>query len=360
MEILKSKKMFSLAFLMLGVLILSGCGVSNQISKVPTFKLSQSIWKSTDGGASWELKNKGEGKANAENVDVLSFAINPFDGDNVYVGLRKGGILETKDGGETWKFINNYTSIKVYGLALSPADGKTLYASGVWNNTGKIFKTEDDGENWTELYTSPSVGPIVASLTIDPKNPNVIYAGTDKNEAIKSTDGGATWKNIYLANNPVMNFVIDSADSNLIYFIDYAGQVFRSEDGGNNVEDISNKISDSLKSFGRGEFKIIRTDPNRAGHVYLAGADGIMMSADKGETWTEILALNNPENFPIRALAINPKNSDEMVYAMDQATYKSVDGGKTWKTFQFDNKMKANVLEYSLAKEGELYIGFTK
>jgi hypothetical protein len=45
---------------------------------------------------------------------------------------------------------------------------------------------------------------------------------------------------------------------------------------------------------------------------------------------------------------------------MDQATYKSVDGGKTWKTFQFDNKMKANVLEYSLAKEGELYIGFTK
>jgi len=360
MIIFKTKKILLGIVLALGILILSGCGVSNQISKVPTFKLSQSIWKSADGGASWELKNKGEGKANAENVDVLSFTMNPFDSNNVFVGLRKGGILETVDGGETWKFIDNYISVKVYGLALSPADGKTLYASGVWQNKGKIFKTQNEGETWTELYTSPTVGPIVISLVIDPKNTNIIYATTDTNEAIKSADGGETWKNIYLTDEPILKFVIDAEDSKLVYFLDNAGRIFRSFDGGEKFEDISKKVNDSITSFGRGQFKVIRTDPNRAGHIYLAGADGIMRSVDKGETWEEIVALNNPEDFPVRALAINPKNSDEMVYAMDQATYKSVDGGKTWKTFQFDNKMIANVLEYNSAKEGELYIGFTK
>ena len=355
------RKILAIPFLLFLFLILSGCGInSNQIAKIPTFKLSPSVWKSIDGGADWEVKNKGEGKANAESIDILSFAVNPFDGNNVFVGLRKGGILETTDGGETWKFISNYNSIKVYGLAFSPIDGKTLYAAGVWQNKGKIFKTNDDGENWTELYTSPSVGPIIISLMIDPKNSNVLYATTDTKEAIKSMDGGMTWKNIYLADDPILKFVIDAADSNLIYFLDNSGKVFRSKDGGSNFEDISKNINKEKFSFSRGEFNVIRTDPTNSGHLYLAGADGIMLSKDKGKTWKEILALNNPEDFPIRALAINPKNSNEMVYAMDQATYKSIDGGKTWKTFQFDNKMKANVLEYNSAKEGELYVGFTK
>jgi photosystem II stability/assembly factor-like uncharacterized protein len=256
--------------------------------------------------------------------------------------------------------LKGYISEKVYGLALSPADGKTLYASGVWQGTGKIFKTEDDGENWTEIYTSPASGPIVISLIIDPKNSNVIYATTDKKEAIKSTDGGATWKNIYLADNPILKFAIDAKNSNLVYFITTGGKVFQSYDGGENFEDITKKISKDSFSFSNGKFNVLRTDPTQSSHVYLAGAGGIMLSTDAGENWQEVLALNNPENFPVRALAINPKNSDEIVYAMDQATYKSTDGGKNWKTFQFDNNLKANILEYNSSVSGELYIGFTK
>ncbi|HRY82931.1 MAG TPA: hypothetical protein P5232_04530 [Candidatus Moranbacteria bacterium] len=351
------KKILFISAGLLVALVFSGC-VSNKTTAVPTFTLTQSVWKSTDGGANWEAKNKGEGKANATDIDILSFAINPYDVNNVYVGLRKGGILETTDGGTTWKFIN-YQSEKVYGLALSPTDGRTLYASGVWQGTGKIFKTQDEGKNWTEIYTSPSAGPIVISLIIDKKNPNVIYATTSEKEAIKSMDGGATWKNIYLSEDPILKIVIDVANSNLLYFITNSGNIFRSKDAGASFEDISGKINKESFSFNSGKFSVIKTDPVFPNRVYLAGADGIMMSADGGEKWQEILALNNPENFPIRALAISPKNSSEIVYAMDQATYKSIDGGKNWKTFQFDNKMKANILEYN-PNGGELYLGFTK
>jgi photosystem II stability/assembly factor-like uncharacterized protein len=348
--------------LFLIALVFSGC-TSSKTTVIPTFTLNQSIWKSTDGGANWEVKNKGEGKANVTNADVLSVAFNSFDGNNIYVGLRAGGILETIDGGTTWKFIN-YTSEKVYGLALSPTDGRTLYASGVWQGTGKIFKTQDDGKNWTEIYTSPSPGPLIISLVIDKKNANIIYATTSTKEAIKSTDGGTTWKNIYLSDDPIVKISIDAFNSKLLYFMTSAGKILRSKDGGENFEDISGKISKDFFSFGNGRFSILKVDPSKANNVYLAGSAGIMLSKDGGESWQGILALNNVENFPIRALAISPKNSEEnseeIVYAMDQATYKSVDGGKNWKTFQFNNKMKASIMEYNPAGEGELYIGFAK
>ncbi|PIP28489.1 MAG: hypothetical protein COX29_00950 [Candidatus Moranbacteria bacterium CG23_combo_of_CG06-09_8_20_14_all_35_22] len=352
------KKILSIAVASFLVLIFSGCA-NNKTTTVPKFTLSQSIWKSIDGGADWQVKNKGEGKANIKEMDILSLAFNPYDKNNIYVGLRSGGILETIDGGETWKFMN-YTSEKVYGLALSPADGRTLYASGVWQGTGKMFKTQDRGENWTEIYTSPSAGPLIISLAIDPKNSNIIYATTSEKEAIKSMDGGTTWRNILLADEPIIKIVLDSKNSNLIYFLATTGKVLRSKDAGVSFEDISGKISGDFFSFSRRGFTSIETDPTRADYVYLAGEAGILMSKDSGETWQEILALNNPENFPIKALAINPKNPNEMVYAMNQATYKSVDGGKTWKTFQFDNKMKANILEYNPTEGTELYIGFTK
>lgn len=352
------KKILSIAVASFLVLIFSGC-TSTKTTTVPTFTLSQSIWKSIDGGVDWKVKNKGEGKANIAEIDVLSFAINPYDANNLYVGLRKGGILETRNGGETWEFMN-FISEKVYGLAISPIDGRTLYASGVWQGTGKIFKTEDDGKNWTEIYTSPSSGPIVISLVIDQKNSKNIYIATSEKELIKSMDGGATWRNIYLSDDPIVKIALDSANSNLVYFLTNNGKILQSKDAGEKIEDISENINKEAFSFGNWQYKILKTDPTRANTVYLAGADGIMKSSDAGEKWEEVLALNNPENFPIRALAINPKNSSEIVYAMDQATYKSLDAGKTWKTFQFSNKMKANILEYNPTEGTQLYIGFTK
>ncbi|MDO9231695.1 MAG: hypothetical protein Q7U36_04445 [bacterium] len=352
------KKTLSITIASFLVLIFAGCANSKNAT-VPTFTVSQSIWKSIDGGADWKVKNKGEGKANIAEIDVLSFAINPYDANNLYVGLRKGGILETRNGGETWEFMN-FVSEKVYGLAIDPIDGRTLYASGVWQGTGKIFKTEDDGKNWKEIYTSPSAGPILISLVIDQKNSKNIYVATSEKEVIKSTDGGTTWRNIYLSDDPIVRIAIDSANSNLVYFLTNGGKILRSKDAGEKIEDISENIKKESFSFGNGQYKVLKTDPTRSNVVYLAGADGIMKSLDGGEKWEEVWALNDPENFPIRALAINPKNSSEIVYAMDRAVYKSIDAGKTWKTFEFDNKMKANILEYNPTEGTQLYIGFTK
>ncbi len=342
-------------------LIFSGCSLAPQSGSggVGTFTFSDSIWKSTDGGTTWQVENKGTGKANTTGVAVLSMTINPYDGNNAYVGLKSGGIMETKDGGDTWSFLN-FQSEKVYGLALDPMTGKTLYASAVWKGTGKIFKTTDDGDTWKEIYTSPANGPLVISLLIDKKSPSTLYATTSDNQVNKSVDGGMSWKNIYNAPAPILKIAEDANNKDLLYALTTTGTVFRTNDGGATFEDISANVGKATDSSGSGGNAVIETDPSVGNRIYLAGSNGLLVSDDAGGTWRAISTLNNSQTFPLKALAINPQNPKEIICGATQAAYKSVDGGNTWVTFQFDNKLALRVFRYNPSNPNEIYLGFNK
>jgi photosystem II stability/assembly factor-like uncharacterized protein len=347
-------KYVSLLIISTAILLFSGC---NGNSQEGGFVFSPSLWKSTDGGKTWEVKNAGVGAANIKNVDVLSIAVNPSDGQNIYAGLREGGILMTENGGESWKFMN-FQSEKVYGLAVGPANGRTLYASGVWQGTGKIFKTEDVGENWKEIYTSPGKGPIVISITLDKNRPNTIFVTTSENEALKSEDQGQSWKNIFIANSPIIGMAIDAQNSDLVYVITDSSQILRSRDGGANFEDISAKIKNISSGFSGRQFKLLKADPKSPNEAYLAGEGGIAVSRDAGETWKSIPALNDSQKFPITALLVSP--TDSIVYGSAQASYVSADkaGQTDWVTFQFNTPKKINVINYDLQNPQIIYAGF--
>ena len=356
------KKILVVSAVIISGLALAGCGTApNNKTQggISTFTLSQSLWRSDDGGLTWAAKNKGEGKSNANNVDILSFAVDPTNGNHVYAGLRSGGILETTNAGDTWKFIN-FQSTKVYGLAVD-ATGGTLYASGVWQGTGKMFKTMDDGTTWKEIYTSSSAGPLVISLMIDKHNSNILYATTSDNQVIKSSDGGSSWRNAYQTNSPVLKVAIDAGNSSLVYFITQSGLLYQSKDAGATFQDMTDQISKTVKgSYAGRNFDVLATDPTRAGQVYLAGAGGIVLSQDSGATWKKIAALNDTQSFPIKALAIDPNNSSNLIYGSNQATYRSTDGGITWTTSQFEGKLNVNALAYNPQNPSVIYAGFTK
>lgn len=320
------------------------------------FVFSPTIRKTTDGGKTWEIKNKGIGRANTKNVNVLSFAINPSDNSNIYVGLRSGGILETTDGGETWRFIN-YQSEKVYGLTVSPLGGGTLYASGVWDGTGKMFRTQDRGEKWEEIYTNPSKGPLIISLMYDKRNPDLLYASSSDEQAFKSTDSGSSWQNMYVADSPILRIELDAGDSNLIYLLTDSGILYRSTDRGEEFTRMNEKITATMKGYGGNQFSTMAADPRVSGRLYLGGAGGLIVSNDAGETWYKIDILNDPRKFPVRTLAINPNRAGEIIYGAAQAVYKSADFGENWVTNQFTNNV--NALRYDPADPDTIYAGFT-
>ncbi len=84
-------------------------------------------------------------------------------------------------------------------MAVDPRDGNVVYAGTA---SGGVWKTVDGGVNWKPLTDDqPSLS--IGSLVLDKNNPSTIYAGTgdrsynnaccDGAGILKSTDAGATW-----------------------------------------------------------------------------------------------------------------------------------------------------------------------
>lgn len=203
--------------------------------------------KSTDGGKTWELKVKNiivdhkdvhTGKncygeypvaiIDPNNSNRLLLATSGGGGGTLSdPNMRGGGVYESTDGAETWSqkissTMNGYTTHALvfdpsntqsfyYGTAASPASYDEADPNKIWVTKGLIYKTADNGTNWTELPTGFIKHTRLMSIMIDPRNTQKITAATstilrnsgapntiadDQMGLLQTTDGGTTWKRI--------------------------------------------------------------------------------------------------------------------------------------------------------------------
>lgn len=346
------KKYLSIALLTISLAVLSGCSSMPNIDSAST----GSIWKTENDGVTWEVKNQSGAKKTVPLADVLSIAVSPFDPNVALFGTRSNGIIKTEDGGESLE-TTNFTSAKVYGLEISPIDKDTIYASGVVSGRGKIFKSADFGKNWDEIYTSAANGPLVISLEIDRNNPDVIFITTNDNQLIKTSDGGRTWKNLFMAPSPILKTAVNRGDSSFVYFITDGSKVYRSKNGGESPEDISKQALTGIK--GQIQINALITDPYNPGWVYIGGSMGILRSKNFGDTWEKIGILNDPNRFPVKTIVISPVNPQDIIYSAAQAVYKSTDDGIHWATSQLVSSQFINVMKYSSSNTNIIYLGLS-
>lgn len=346
------KKIFYILGLFLFTLAFSGCslpGTGGSSGGVA------SLFISNDGGTTWRAVENEEQRIFS--ASILSIETDPSNPDLVYAGMKGEGILKSEDKGVSWNYLN-FQSIKVYGLAVDPANTQVIYASGVWQGRGKIFKSLDRGENWKEIYTMPADGPLIISMAIGRNNTDILYAGSSEGQLVKTEDGGDTWENIFKDSDPIIGLALDKFNDNLVYLATTGTSSFRSSDGGKTFSEMSDSIEESIDR-GR-NFEIVKTDPNNGSWVYLAGEDGLILSRDGGENWEEINVLSNTENFPVHAFDINPWNSKEIIYGSARALYKSVNGGETWTTHQFETSNLIKEIEYDSFDPSTIFIGFVE
>ncbi len=81
---------------------------------------------------------------------VTALAINPNTPDTLYAGTQNSGVFKSTDGGAIWNLVNTgLTNTTVNALAIDPMTPNTLYAG-----TGRgVFKSTDGGANWTALMS---------------------------------------------------------------------------------------------------------------------------------------------------------------------------------------------------------------
>ena len=152
------------------------------------FQDTAMVRKSTDGGATWNTMQKfGHVKG------VTSVVIDPRDPDqNVFAGVAAdtGRVWSSNDGGQNWQEPNtlfNFTNVHV--LAADPTQPLVAYA-GIWG--GGTYKTTDGGQKWKRLTNDPTVS--ASAILPDPRIPSIItLADRTAPRIFKTMNNGATW-----------------------------------------------------------------------------------------------------------------------------------------------------------------------
>lgn len=198
------------------------------------------LWKSADGGSTWLQKNQG-----LTYMNLTTVVINPSNtnmilvgtGHRPYGGTAGGGIFKSTDGGDTWHKVSipNYP---INSIVINPSSTNIMYAATFG---GGVYKSTDSGETWSQSNSGIGNNDVYA-LAINPNQPDTLYAGVNPFYAdptgpetsvtvFKTTDGGASWKNVLL-DTDVEWIMLDPANPNNVYEGNHGGYISWSLDGG--------------------------------------------------------------------------------------------------------------------------------
>jgi len=349
-------KYVKIASIVLALVFLTGCSLGSSGN-------DGGMYRSDDGGKTFSPKNSinQSGKAgNISRVDVLSIAVNPQNGDEIYIGTKASGILKTVDAGENWQSlkVSEATAEKVYAIAVDQNDPKIVYATVLEGKRAMIIRSEDAGGNWKVVYTEPADGSLVLCLALDPQNPRNIYAGTDQGQIFfpktKEKPGEACIGP--RTSRRFIRIAVDRFNSQLVYFATFQNGMLRTKDAGNTFEQLGSNMSFAERKLLQNP-TAIAADPYRPEWVYVGTSEGLLRSKDGGDSWETVKILNKSQEEAIRSIAINPQNSEEIIYAASKAFYKSNDGGINWSTVQIVSNRSLEAVAYNQNKPEVIYAG---
>lgn len=287
-----------------------------------------------------------------------------------------------------------------YDVRINHKESNILYFTDI--NAG-VLKSINKGITWSPYNdgitvkggTTGDTTPIF-SLTIDPNNPNILWAGTNAQGAnygiFKSIDAGSTWAlrtnglSLSGENGLVFRgFTIQEGDSNIVYaqaevptdidgkeFNRVKGRVYKTNDGGGTWD---------LIWEGNNLARYLIIDPTDNNTLYLStgifdreaynsdcangsfGGVGVLKSIDAGQTWFPV--NNGLTDLYVGTLRMHPSNP-QILFAgtgnnacsngyLNSGLFKTVDGGVNWsKVIAYDCISAVN---FSTSAPNILYAG---
>ena len=282
------------------------------------------VWKTTNAGTTFEALFQNEPVASIGDI-----AIAPSDTNVVYVGTGEAnsrnsitpgaGMFKSADGGHTWKYIGLRETEMIGRIVVDPQNANIVYVAALghaWgpNKERGLYKTTDGGATWTlSKFISDKAGFV--DVAMDPSDHNTLYAsswervrgpyflnsGGPGSALWKTTDAGATWKEVKGGGFPAtmkgrIGIAIAHSNPKVVYAL---------------VE--ADSLPNPVKSTSaKGRQKL---------------GNGLYRSEDAGATWTK-MNDNDVRPFYYSQVRVDPQNPDRVYWSSTPVNF-SDDGGKT-------------------------------
>jgi hypothetical protein len=206
------------------------------------------LWKSPDQGRSWEDLGDMTTGVDRRTLEIMgelpvpetlslddgipyyptltAIAESPLEMGVLYVGTDDGNVQASRDGGDTWNEVSDRmpglpAAAWINGIEASRfVSGRVYVAANNYRNddyANYLFASDDYGESWVDLTAGLPADRIVRTLREDPRNPTVLYLGTEFG-AFFSVDRGVSWMELDLGlpTVAVNDLVVHPRDNDLI------------------------------------------------------------------------------------------------------------------------------------------------
>ncbi len=253
--------------------------------------------------------------------------VDPGNPDIIYVGAPTGGLWKSTDGGASWEAkTDNLPTIGICGIAIDHTNTDIIYvATGDGDGGGTyssgIFKSVDGGETWMPLDLAFSVESNIEGkkLIIHPVNPDILFF-TSSAGIFKTTDAGNTWLRVQDGSFDDIEF--KPGDPCIVYATKN-DSFYRSDNTGDSFSEVA------VSASGRMIIGVTKAAPS---YVYLAsGNEGIFLSDDNGKTFKFVgdHPFTKALKWYMWAFAVSQTDPD-LLHIGEIESYKSTDGGLSW------------------------------
>ncbi|MTI39270.1 VPS10 domain-containing protein [Fulvivirga lutimaris] len=313
------------------------------------------VWRTTDGGSTWECISDGYFGGS-----IGAVAVAESDPNVIYVGegeqtLRGNvssgrGVWKSTDAGKSWIFIGLKGTEHISRIRIHPTNPDIVYVAAIgnlWkeNSERGVYRSMDGGKSWERiLYVSDKAG--AGDLVFDPNNPRIMYAATwqmkrngyrmdsggPDSKIFKSTDSGDSWTELKESGLPkgpwgIVGLAVSPVNSERVWAIIEAkdGGLFRSDNAGKTwIKTSANRALRSRAWY----YSRITADSQNEDMIYVMNVS-YGVSKDGGKTFE----LKNAPHGDHHDLWIDPNNNQRMIIADDGGAQISTDGGNNWTTY---------------------------
>lgn len=300
-------------------------------------------WKSEDGGGTWNLASHWVGSGGVQTVHADKHVFE-WQNNILWEG-NDGGVYKTKDGGVSWEHKSNGMVIsQLYKLGVSQSDSKVI--GGLQDNGTKLKRLNN---TWRDVLGGDGM-----ECAINPVNSDVMYGELYYGAIRRSTNGGENWEGIRPDGAEgawVTPFEIDQNNPEHIYM--GFDDIYKSTDQGDSWVEISTNLSDG------NNLRYLKLAPSNSDYIYAGTRNSMWRTTDGGESWSFVSTPNGGVNMiTIHEDEPNTLWLAMASYNEGEKIYKSIDGGDEWtnESGTLPN-IPTNCIIYENGSENGLYVG---